>query len=105
MSARRLETDELKQLALKAVFKAGKLAKLLSSSPRQMRRDFNQQLGEPPARWLRELRSQEARKLILCGHSQKEVVNRLGFADAAHLSREIKTFYGVTANGLKRSTG
>jgi transcriptional regulator GlxA family with amidase domain len=103
MSARSLRTAELKQLALKAGFKPRILAKLLHSSPRQMRRDFREQFGESPIGWLRGLRVGEARRLLECGERQKEVVHLLGFADSAHLSREFKTFYDVPSRALKRS--
>ncbi len=76
----------------------------LGLSERQLRRRFTSEVGYGPATFLRVVRLQRARQLALedprAGLATIAVT--AGYADQAHLSREIRNLTGMTARTLLR---
>lgn len=73
-------------------------------SERQLRRRFTSEVGYGPATFLRIVRLQRARRLA---HDDPltalaDIASGAGYADQAHMSREIKNLTGMTARTLLR---
>jgi AraC-like DNA-binding protein len=83
-------------LAHEAGFRLGKMAVLRGVSQRHLQRIFKRQFRCCPRKWLRELRCQEARRLIAQGYSSKAAAAELNFATGAHFCREFKRVFGVS---------
>jgi AraC-like DNA-binding protein len=73
-------------------------------SERQLRRRFTALVGYGPATFLRVARLQRARHLALKrpGDSLADLTYAAGYADQAHLSREVRHLSGLTARSLLR---
>jgi AraC-like DNA-binding protein len=73
-------------------------------SERQLRRRFTALVGYGPATFLRVARLQRARHLALKrpGSALADLAYDAGYADQAHLSREVRLLSGVTARALLR---
>jgi AraC-like DNA-binding protein len=65
-------------------------------SLRQLQRYFLMAFGLSPGEWSRQIRIQQARRLISEGWSDKAVANELGFSNSPHLCREFKRAFAVT---------
>jgi len=59
---------------------------------RTLQRDFRRNYGIPPQSCLDNLRDLEAWKLVQQGMPKKEIVKRLGYKYASHLSRRLRKF-------------
>lgn len=57
---------------------------------------FREAMGMPPHAYQIQLRVQEARKLLLNGHSIVEAALEAGFCDQSHFSKKFKQIVGVT---------
>lgn len=73
-------------------------------SERQLRRRFTAVVGYGPATFLRVVRLQRARHLALAnpGAGLAQLAYDAGYADQAHMSRELKNLTGMTAGSLLR---
>lgn len=75
-------------------------------SERQLRRHIVAQTGRPPAFWRQLHRARLAARDIMSGASPLAVVaNDSGYADQAHLSREMRRWFGVTPGQLRATPG
>lgn len=77
------------------------LARLVAVSPHHLSRVFRQEVGVPVATYRRRLRLRAALERI--GESKlARVAADAGFADHAHLSREVRALLGTTPSALER---
>lgn len=73
------------------------LAELANLSSYHFSRMFKKSLGEPPHRYMTELRLQKAKGLILESDlSLKDVAARLGFTDQSHLGNKFRQRFGIS---------
>jgi len=72
-------------------------------SPRSVQRHFRQILGITPKGLEQFLRARQAVDLLQGGRPILDVVDHLGFADQAHLTRSLKRFTGQTPGAVVRS--
>jgi hypothetical protein len=72
-------------------------------SPRSVQRHFRHILGITPKGLEQFLRARQATDLLQGGRPILDVVDHLGFADQAHLTRSLKRFTGQTPGALIRS--
>lgn len=73
----------------------GSLAAQAGVTPRQLRRDFGHWLGVSPGDYRRLVRLQRSLAHIAAGHALAEVAGAQGYADQAHMSREIREWTGM----------
>ena len=101
--AARCDQDPLGPRVL-AMAKAGTpiavMAERLCISPRQLHRRCLPAFGYGPRRLARVLRFQRALEEIRCGVSLAHAAAASGYADQAHLSREVRALAGTTPRGL-----
>ncbi|RYZ08569.1 MAG: helix-turn-helix domain-containing protein [Myxococcales bacterium] len=71
------------------------LAAQMGQSPRDFHRKFLAAMGQSPARFVEELRLEQARLLLSHQLSLKEIAARTGFGGAVRLSRAFERRYGV----------
>ena len=65
---------------------------------------FKSETGETPARYLKTIRMQRARKLLEeTMFSIKEVMNKVGMRDQSHFAKDFKRAYGLTPSQFKAS--
>jgi AraC-like DNA-binding protein len=80
----------------------GSLAAHAGITPRQLRRDFGHWLGVSPGDYRRLVRLQRSLAHIATGHALADVAGAQGYADQAHMSREIRDWTGM---GPQRLSG
>jgi AraC-like DNA-binding protein len=69
---------------------------------RQLRRRIRQQTGKPPNFWRQLYRARVAARNIVSGASPLAIVaNDSGYADQAHLSREMRRWFGLSPSLLR----
>lgn len=73
---------------------------------------FRNETGTVPARYIRDLRLQQAKGLLLGSHlSVKEIANSVGIQDVSHFVRDFEKRYGLSprrfrlAHGVLRASG
>lgn len=71
------------------------MAEAAGRSLSTFRRDFIQEFGTTPSRWLIARRLEEARKLILSGKRPGEILVELGFESFSHFTRCYKQKFGI----------
>ncbi len=71
------------------------LARTTNTSPARLCRAFTQQLGLPPHAYQLRLRVENAKQLLLRGHTVADAAAVTGFADQSHLGRHFKRVVGV----------
>ena len=102
-AARRWAPDE-SMVALAALARAGRpvdlIADRLGLSPRQLQRRSNAAFGYGPKTLARIFRMQRAVSLARGGSSFASVSAEAGYADQAHLSREVRAMAGVPLGAL-----
>jgi AraC family transcriptional regulator len=80
------------------------LAAVAAVSPSHFTRLFRQQTGEPPHRYVRNRRLDEAERLIVGSHlSLAAVAVAVGFSDQSHLNRIMRAERGITPGQLRNS--
>jgi AraC-like DNA-binding protein len=73
------------------------LARAVNLSPSRLHQVFRDVTGMPPAKYLRQLRMEQARELLENTFlSIKEIRTRVGFGDESHFVRDFKKAYGVS---------
>jgi AraC-like DNA-binding protein len=109
MSCGLLKVEDWDTLARKAHFRPAQVAVLSGRSLRQLQRFFRARFQKTPRAWLRLLQCRLARELLVRGHSIKEIVAELHFADQAQFCHEFKRIYQVSpgsyliwSNGLRK---
>ncbi|EXL10605.1 helix-turn-helix domain-containing protein [Aquamicrobium defluvii] len=79
------------------------LAKIAELSPSHFLRAFRQTVGQPPHRYILELRTKKAEQLILStDHSLVEIATACGFSSHSHLSSTMKRLRHTSPNELRR---
>lgn len=74
-----------------------KLAALVNLSPSRLHQLFKEEMGVPPARYLRRLRLRRAKQLLETTHlSVKQVMAGVGLTDESHFVRDFKRSCGLT---------
>ena len=67
---------------------------------------FKSIIGVPPAKYLKNLRMQQAATLLTTTFlSVKEIVRRVGLADESHFVRDFKRLYGRTPSEFRSKAG
>ena len=80
------------------------LVRALGLSPRHLRRSSQRYTGAPPRFWQGLSRVRHAARLLLLGSDPLSTVAcEAGYADQAHLCREIRRWLGQTPLGLRRA--
>ena len=93
------------RLSAGAPFRLSSWAPEIGLSERQIRRLFDEHVGASPVRVARIIRARRALQHIRGGGSFAEVAFRHGYADQAHLARELRALLGATATELRRPPG
>lgn len=79
------------------------LAALLDTSERQLNRAFLTNAGLPPAKFWRQLRLQEARKLLSdTSLHVTQIAYAMGFSDASHFIQSFRKRYGETPHQFRK---
>jgi AraC-like DNA-binding protein len=78
------------------------LARGVGVTERTLHRGFVEWVGASPKLLSRTLRSRAAVELVCGTAAPVEVAAELGYADQAHLSRELRELWGVTPAGVRR---
>lgn len=98
------ELDPRLVLALNAVADSDiplpRLAVDVGLSPQRLRALSRQQLGMPLARWRVWTRLRRAAEALQCGQSLADAAAAAGFADQAHLTRQMREMMGLTPAAL-----
>lgn len=79
------------------------LSSIAHLSPFHLIRTFRNEVGLPPHRYLMQVRTMEAKKLISRGCSIVHAAYETGFADQSHLTRHFKRIYGMTPGHYSNS--
>lgn len=79
------------------------VARDLGVSLQSLQRLLRRHSLRPPEFWLTLARARRAGREIAAKHDFAEIAYEFGYADQAHMSREIKRWFGVTPTGLKAS--
>ncbi|MCM3885372.1 helix-turn-helix transcriptional regulator [Frankia sp. R82] len=82
----------------------GDLARSIGLSERQLLRRSRRVFGYGPKTLARVLRLQDALRTARLGHGLAQVAAMAGYADQAHLAREVRALAGVTATELLTPT-
>ena len=77
-------------------FSVKSLAAYFRTTPRQIERCCQEELGRSPQEWFNEQRLIAARALLLEEESIKTVAIDLGFKQVSHFCRQFKQQYGIT---------
>jgi AraC-like DNA-binding protein len=103
-AARRWRRPDPEMVALAAAARAGRpvgpTADALRLSARQLQRRCRTSFGYGPKMLVRVMRLQRALALARRGHAFADVSATAGYADQAHLSREVKALAGVPLSEL-----
>lgn len=79
------------------------MATRVALSERQFRRVFRQRFGVPPMHYLRQLRLDKARSLLLCdGYNLQRICDEVGIADPRSLIRLFNQAFGCTPGDYKQ---
>ena len=78
------------------------LSTLVGMSPFHFARVFKEHVGEPPAQYLQNRRTERAIELIRTGSLPlSEIAFRTGFSSQSHMTRRVKTATGLTPGKLR----
>ena len=91
-----LAEQQWEGLAEAAHYHATELAKLYHRSVRQLRREFQRELGRSPRDWLNDRRILAAKQLLLSGEKEKNVAPALGFQHVSYFCYFFKARTGMT---------
>ena len=76
---------------------ASRLAQFVNISPSRLHQLFKDETGLPPAKYLRQLRMEQAKELLETSYlSVKEVMAQVGVTDESHFVRDFKRSYGCS---------
>ena len=88
------------RLAREAHFRPQALAEAVGVSMRTLQRYFRARYDKTVTDWLRELRLNEAIKMVKSCDSVKEVAFELGYKQPSHFTRDFKKKFGVPPKTL-----
>ena len=88
------------ELARRAGYRPQALAELVGVSVRTLQRYFRARYDKTVSDWLRELRLDQAFKLVKNCQSVKEVAFELGYKQPSHFTRDFKRKFGVPPRSL-----
>ena len=91
--------------ALADAARAGSLAEALGVHPRTLRRNFARAAGLSPKRWLRLHRLDAVLRRSGAGGAEQslaDLAQEMGYADQAHLTRDVAALTGATPAALQR---
>lgn len=103
MSARILNSEELRQAILHSGFCVKRFAGNLGVGLRTLERRFEEQLCTTPKAWLLEERMTAALPLLAKRLSNKEVATHLGYQHESSFCREFKRYFGCGPQLFARS--
>lgn len=83
------------KLAILCSFRIDKICEVTATSPRHLRRMFDQTLGISPKQWLKQERMVIARNILKGQRSIKDIAKDLGFISQKDFYREFHEFYQV----------
>ena len=72
------------------------LSELSGLSPFHLLRTFRNALGMPPHAYLRQIRVEQAKRMLAAGTPISEVALATGFVDQSHLTRFFRRIFGMT---------
>ncbi|HEY6925195.1 MAG TPA: AraC family transcriptional regulator, partial [Steroidobacteraceae bacterium] len=81
---------------LKRTISIAELSRLAQCSESHFIHSFRKHVGMPPHAYILQARLEEARRLLLRGHSLAQAAGFAGFCDQSHLNRHFKRVYGIT---------
>ena len=90
-------------LAAKCRYNCNELAQFTNTSERHLRRYFAEALGLALHQWISDQQYGEAASLLAQGFPIKDVKDRVGIKDGAHLSRQFKKHFGVSISEMRRN--
>src|SRR5436309_11893042 len=102
MICRSKELTDWEKHAEPAGYRAGKLAKRLSVSPRTLRRRIQNTGARPLRKTLRALRLQRALALLAEGKNVNQAADATGYSHAANFTRAFERFFGVPPSECHR---
>jgi AraC-like DNA-binding protein len=70
-------------------------SRVLGATPTHLVRAFSREFGVPPHLYLTGRRLDDARRMLLAGHSSADVATAVGFYDQSHLTRHFRRMLGV----------
>lgn len=79
-------------------------AKWLGVTPRTLQRLLIRQTGRTPSFWLQLARARQAARSLQGPMPLADIAAIHGYADQAHMSREIKRWFGLSPKSLTRNT-
>ncbi|MEM8808811.1 MAG: helix-turn-helix domain-containing protein [Cyanobacteria bacterium P01_G01_bin.38] len=79
-------------------------AKWLGVTPRTLQRLLISQTGRTPSFWLQLARARQAARSLQGSVPHADIAALHGYADQAHMSRDIKRWFGLSPRGLTRDT-
>jgi AraC-like DNA-binding protein len=105
MAKRVKRVIEMMQIDPSRTFSLGKMAESVNLSAPYFCFLFKSITGVSPAKYLKELRMQQAATLLTTTFlSVKEIVRRVGLADESHFVRDFKRRYGVTPSEFRNDS-
>ncbi|TDB61039.1 AraC family transcriptional regulator [Photorhabdus khanii subsp. guanajuatensis] len=78
-----------------------KLAHAVGMSKYHLCRQFSEKFGLSPSRYQRQLRLQQAKRMLSTDWEIAEIAAACGFADQSHLGRAFKSTYGITPRNYR----
>jgi AraC-like DNA-binding protein len=100
---RRLADDAREALAVDPSLGLVELASTVAASPHHLSRVFRSEVGVPVTTYRRRLRVRDALERLSGGESDlARLAADAGFADQAHLTREMRALLGTTPSALQR---
>lgn len=103
MARRLVQLSDLEIPARNAGYCVARLAKLYHLSTRQFERHFILMYGQPPKKWLLNLRQKTAVELLLDGASIKEAAEALGYgSNTQHFARDFQKAFGYPPSDVVR---
>ncbi len=98
--------QELLEATPEHAWKLDELGKLTGLSPNYLSTQFRLAFGQPPLRYLQEVRIARARQLLCdTGMSITQIAGELGFSSSQHFSTVFKQLTGQTPRHFQREAG
>lgn len=95
--------QEYVEVRLGEVRTLDEMAEVAGWSRYHFARRFRDETGEPPWAYVRRKRAEHARRLLEGGRPPAEVAHEAGYADQAHLTRDLRDRLGRTPAEIRRA--
>ena len=90
--------------SLKQRWTVAEMAKAVNLSNSHLRKIFHDELGISPAKFVREIRLEESRKLLESGILRiKDIASEVGFHNQSIYTRNFKKTYGISPSAYRKS--